>query len=100
LRVRLKESEAIVVIREAGEKVERWVRVTQREGGGRRRRRARGKNPGNERGGKSLDRARIEEERGGEEGEGRGSEEDSWERRATCGSPQEAPTTPYKSKLA
>jgi hypothetical protein len=55
------------------EKVEQWIGVTQGEGGGRRRRRARGWNQGNEKGGTSLERAEIEEERGREAEEGRGS---------------------------
>jgi hypothetical protein len=88
------------VIRKAVENVERWIGVTQGEEGGRMRRRARGKNKGNERGETLPDRVGIEDVRGREAGESRGSEEDSWERRGIHGSPHEAPTTPYKSKLA
>ncbi len=69
------------------EKVERWIGGTQVEGGGRRRRRARRRNQGNERDGTLLDRAGIAEERSGKAGEDRRSEEDSCERRATCGFP-------------
>ncbi len=88
------------MIREAVEKVERWIGVTKGEGEGRRRRRARGRKQWNERGGSSLDMTEIEEERVREAGKGRGSEEDSWEQRATHGFFLEALTTPHKSKLA
>jgi hypothetical protein len=39
-------------------------------------------------------------ERGGDAGEGRGSEEDGWERMATRGSPQEPSTPTHYIKLA
>ncbi len=74
--------------------------MTHEEGGGRRRRRARGKNHGNERSGTLLNKARFEDERGREAEEGRESGVNSGERRAIRGFPQEAPLTPHKSKLA
>jgi hypothetical protein len=53
-RVRLEESEAAGVIREAGEKVERWTWGAEREAGGPRRRRARRRNQVNTRRGTPL----------------------------------------------
>jgi hypothetical protein len=79
-RVRLEESEAAGVIREAVEKVEGWIVGTGGQAGGKRRKRARRGTQGILRGRTSLDGAGNEEERGGEAGEGRGREEDSCER--------------------
>jgi hypothetical protein len=99
-RVRLEESEAAGVIRKAVEKVERWIRGAGGQAGGRRRGRARRGTQGILRGGMLLDGAGNDEERGGEAGEGREGEEDSWEKWATRGPPQEASTITHQSKLA
>jgi hypothetical protein len=99
-RVRLEESEAAGAIREAVQKVERWIGWDVRQVRGRGRRRAWRGNKVNVRGETSLKNERSEGERGGAAGEGRQSEGDSRERRATHGSPQEASTTTHQSKLA
>ncbi len=66
------ESEAVGVIREAVEKVVRWIGGAGGHAIRRRRRRARRGTQGNLRGGTSLNGAGLEEERGGEAGESRG----------------------------
>ncbi len=88
------------VITETVEKVESWIGGAEGQAGGRRRRMAGRMNQVKSRGGTSLDDHRNEGERGGAAGEERGSEEDSWERRATRGSPQESATTTHQTKLA
>jgi hypothetical protein len=98
-RVRLEESEAAGAIREAVQKVERWIGWDEGQAGGRGRRRAGRRNQGNVRGGTSLESEGYGGERGGAAGEEWGSEEDSRERRATHGSSQEASTTTHQSKL-
>jgi hypothetical protein len=80
--------------------VERWIGWDEGQAGGRGRRRAGRKNQGNISARISLESKGNEGERGGAAGEERGSEEDSKERRATHGSPQEASTTTHQSKLA
>ncbi len=99
-RVILEESEAAGAIREAVQKVKRWIEWDEGQGGGRGRRRAGRRNQGNVRGGTSLESGGNGGKRGGAAGEERGSEEDGRERRATHGSPQEASTTTHQSKLA
>ncbi len=84
------------MIREAVGKVERWLVVAQGGTGRGRRRRARGRNQGNSRGGMALNEAQSHGERSKTAGERRGSEEDSWEMRATHGPPprkQQQPPT-------
>jgi hypothetical protein len=99
-RVRLEESEAAGAIREAIQKVERWIGWDEGQAGWRGRRRARRRKRVNLRGKASLESEGNERERGRAASEDRGSEEVGRERRATHGSAQEAPTTTYQSKLA
>jgi hypothetical protein len=99
-RVRLEESKAAGAIREAVQKVERWIGWDEGQAGGRGRRRAGRRNQGNVRGGKLLESERNGEERGRAAGEEGGSDEDGKERRTTHGSPQKASTTTHQSKLA
>jgi hypothetical protein len=88
------------VIREAVEEVDRWIGGADRQAGGRGRGRTGRRTEGTSRGGTLLENETYQGKRGGEAREGWGSKEDSWERRATRGSPQEASTTTYQSKLA
>jgi hypothetical protein len=98
-RVRLEKSEAAWVIREAVEKVVRWIGGAGGHAVGRRRRRAMRGTQGNLRGGTSRDGAGIEEESSQEAEEGRVIEEDSWERRATRGPPRKLQLQPIKANL-
>jgi hypothetical protein len=86
-RVKLEESEAVEVIREAVEKVVRCIGGAGGHAVRRRRRRARSGTQGYLRGGTSLDGAGTEKKRCGEAGESRRREENGWERRATRGPP-------------
>jgi hypothetical protein len=100
-RVRLEGSEVAGVIKNAVEKVARWLTVT--EEGRRRRRRngTRGRNSGDSRGRNALSRELNNRERGGTAVEAT-SDFGNWERRAPQGSPQMAttPTTLHQSRLS
>ncbi len=88
IKVRLEESEAAGAIREAVQKVERWIGLDEGQAGGRGRRRAGRRNQGNVRGGTSLESEGNEGERGRAAGEGMESEGDDRERRATVAPPK------------
>jgi hypothetical protein len=86
------------VIRETVQKVEKWIGWDEEQAGGRATTLAERINQGFYRG-RMLLKSKINEgKRGGAAGKSRGSEEDSWERRVTHGSSQEATTTTHQSK--
>ncbi len=93
-RVRLEESEAAGVIKEAVEKVERWLSGAQGQMGRRRGRiRANRRTSGESRGGMKVTEGASQVEGGGQAGEARGSEMDGWEGRAPHSSPHGTTTT-------
>jgi hypothetical protein len=91
--VRLEESEAAGVIKEAVDKVDRRIRGAERQAGGRERRKRERRTQRTSSGGTLLENERDQGERDGEAREGGRSEENSWEWRASRGFSQKASTT-------